>query len=79
MKKKSMFASSTLIEHLLRGGGGIALLWLAIDIADTHPFASLGLGGVVLIVFRGCPICWTIGLFETVYLKYVHLKNSRLI
>lgn len=79
MKKKTMFASNTVIEHLLRGVAGMALLWLAIDIAYTHPFASLGLGIVVLIVFRGCPVCWTIGLFETVYVKYVRFKNRQLV
>jgi len=60
-----MFASNTLTEHILRGAIGIGALWLAVAIAATHPWSSLALGVVVLIAFRGCPICWTIGLFET--------------
>ncbi|CAN7521555.1 hypothetical protein LJR220_004729 [Bradyrhizobium sp. LjRoot220] len=60
-----MFASNTLVEHVLRGVVGIGALWLAIAIAATHPWGSLALGAVVLIAFRGCPICWTIGLLET--------------
>ena len=60
-----MFASNTLIEHVLRGAIGIGALWLAVAIAATHPWSSFALGAVVLIAFRGCPICWTIGLFET--------------
>jgi len=60
-----MFASNTLIEHVLRGAIGIGALWMAVAIAATHPWSSLALGVVVLIAFRGCPICWTIGLFET--------------
>ena len=60
-----MFASNTLIEHVLRGAIGIGALWLAVAIAATHPWSSFALGVVVLIAFRGCPICWTIGLFET--------------
>ena len=61
-----MFASRTLIEHVLRGAVGIGALWLAVTIATTHPWSSLALGALVLLAFRGCPICWTIGLFETV-------------
>ena len=61
-----MFASHTLVEHVLRGAVGIGALWVAVAIAASHPWSSLALGGLVLLAFRGCPICWTIGLFETV-------------
>lgn len=60
-----MFASNTLIEHVLRGAAGIGALWYALKIAEVHPWGSLALGALVLLAFRGCPICWTIGLFET--------------
>jgi hypothetical protein len=65
MTEKTPFASNTLTEHLLRGvvGGG-ALIW-AINIAQAHPLASLGLGVLTLVALRGCPTCWTIGLVET--------------
>ena len=65
-----MFASKTLYEHLLRGVLGIGALWLAVAIGTSHPLGSLALGGMVLLAFRGCPICWTIGLFETVALQW---------
>ena len=61
-----MFASNTLVEHVLRGAVGIAALYYGLITAETHPLGSLALGGVVLLVFRGCPICWTIGLVETI-------------
>jgi hypothetical protein len=61
-----MFASKSLLEHILRGVVGISALWGAVAIAASHPISSLALGAVVLLAFRGCPICWTIGLFETV-------------
>jgi hypothetical protein len=64
-----MFASDTLVEHILRGAIGIGALWLAVAIAASHPWSSLALGGLVLLAFRGCPICWTIGLFETAWQK----------
>jgi len=60
-----MFASKTLIEHVLRGAVGIGALCCAVAIAEIHPWASLALAALVLVVFRGCPVCWTIGLFET--------------
>jgi len=60
-----MFASHSLAEHILRGAAGIGALWWALAIAEAHPWSSLALGGVVLLAFRGCPVCWTIGLFET--------------
>jgi hypothetical protein len=75
MLEKSLFASSSLSEHLLRGIIGIALLWVAIEIAAEQPWASLGLGVLMIIAFKGCPVCWTIGLFETLYLKWTRVKN----
>ena len=60
-----MFASNTLLEHGLRGLVGIGTLWYAVTIAATHPLGSLALGALALLAFRGCPICWTIGLLET--------------
>lgn len=71
-----MFASNTLIEHVLRGAVGIGALWLAVAIAASHPWSSLALGALVLLAFRGCPICWTIGLFETVVRKSRNRQDS---
>lgn len=60
-----MFASNTLLEHGLRGLVGIGTLWYAVTIAATYPLGSLALGVLALLAFRGCPICWAIGLVET--------------
>jgi hypothetical protein len=60
-----MLASNTLLEHGLRGFVGIGTLWYAVAIAATHPLGSLALGVLSLLAFRGCPICWAIGLVET--------------
>lgn len=43
-----MFASVTLMEHVLRGAVGIGALWCAVAIAEIHPRASLALGALVL-------------------------------
>jgi hypothetical protein len=72
-----MFASNTLSEHILRGAIGIGALWIAVAITEAHPWGSLALGGLVLLAFRGCPICWTIGLFETASQRWRsrHVRN----
>lgn len=60
-----MFASATLVEHLLRGAAGIGAIWLAV-VFSASLWLSLGLGVLALLAFRGCPMCWTVGLVETV-------------
>ncbi len=64
-----MFASKSLIEHGLRGIVGIAAIAAAIIVGREPGGAavagSLALGAVALVAFRGCPVCWTIGMFET--------------
>jgi hypothetical protein len=61
-----MFASGSLIAHVTRGAAGAGALWCALFIAATHPWGSLAFGVIGLLAFRGCPVCWTIGLFEMV-------------
>ena len=60
-----MFASRNLMEHLLRGAAGIGLVVFAIDQAGTRPILALGAILAALVAFRGCPMCWTVGLIET--------------
>ena len=65
-----MFASSTLIGHVLRGLIGLGAIVTAILIG-RQPGAvalilSLSLALISLVALRGCPVCWTIGLIETI-------------
>jgi hypothetical protein len=66
-----MFASENLFEHLARGliGFGAVALAVYIGLKPGLGFAvvSLGLGAAALVALRGCPICWTIGLVETIW------------
>jgi hypothetical protein len=64
-----MFASKSVIEHLGRGGIGLAALVATALLAPSHPVLSLALVPVALIALRGCPMCWTVGLVETVIAK----------
>jgi hypothetical protein len=61
-----MFASRTVAQHLVRGAVGFGGLVLAMMLVAHHPVWALlaGAGGVVAL--RGCPMCWTIGLLQTV-------------
>jgi hypothetical protein len=61
-----MFASQGILEHLGRGLVGLGALAGAIAMAPTHPWVSASAVGVGLIALRGCPMCWTIGLIQTV-------------
>ena len=59
-----MFASRTVLGHLMRGGIAAALIGWALEASD----AALAVVAIVLaiIAMRGCPLCWTLGLIETV-------------
>src|SRR5271166_5376512 len=60
-----MFGSAFLGAHLMRGAAAAALLAWAIVLQTAHPWLSLGAGVAALVALRGCPMCWTVGLVET--------------
>jgi tetrahydromethanopterin S-methyltransferase subunit D len=69
-----MFASESMAGHLLRGGIGVALVYWAVQHQGQTFLAMLAAVGALL-AFRGCPACWTIGLFETAVLKWRRLRG----
>ena len=60
------FASRSLAGHLLRGVIAFTLLYAAITQQQAQPFMALLAGAGAMLAMRGCPVCWTIGLVETV-------------
>jgi hypothetical protein len=67
---KSPFASPSITIHLARGASAALLGFLAMLSLHTMTLggsigAVLAAGGA-LFMLRGCPMCWTLGLFETV-------------
>lgn len=62
-----MFGSAFLGAHLMRGAAAAALLAWAIAHQTAHPWLSLGAGVATLVALRGCPMCWTVGLVETLW------------
>ena len=64
-----MFASKTLTGHLARGGIGLGAFALCGTLLPHHPVLALLTIPIELFALRGCPMCWTIGLFETLGAK----------
>ncbi len=60
-----LFASESLIGHLARGAVAIALIAWALAHQETHPSAALLAGLAAMVAMRGCPVCWAVGLVET--------------
>lgn len=65
-----MYCSNSVSVHLLRGAAAIGLIYSAFFLSSYGLIwsAAAGIGAVVLM--RGCPMCWLMGLFET-------MKRSR--
>ena len=76
-----MFGSKTVLAQILRGVIGFGALALAIRLARHADTASvLGsatLAIVALIALRGCPVCWAVGLFETLRSNASHIFSTR--
>ncbi|MFD9370557.1 hypothetical protein ACFWA6_23060 [Streptomyces sp. NPDC060020] len=62
----SGFASASVPRHLARGGVGFGALIGAFALLPVFGPAALLLAPVGLVALRGCPMCWAIGLAETV-------------
>lgn len=63
------YGNKSIVLHLARGAIGAGALVLALRGYDRFGWPALLLVGVTLWMLKGCPICWTIGLFETIAFK----------
>ncbi len=60
-----MYCSSSVSVHLLRGAAAIALLVASVFLISYGlVWSALAVIGAVVLLC-GCPMCWLIGLFET--------------
>lgn len=59
------YASATLTRHLLRGAAGFGAVAGAVLLLPVLGPFSLLLVPAGLWALRGCPMCWTIGLAQT--------------
>lgn len=64
-----MYCSTSVSVHLMRGAAALGLIFAAIYLSTygVEWSALAGIGAVVLL--RGCPMCWLMGLFETMQRK----------
>ena len=61
-----MFASKTVAAHLLRGVIAVALIAWAVTHRSSDPAFAVIAGVLAMVAMRGCPLCWTVGLVETI-------------
>jgi hypothetical protein len=61
-----VFASRSITAHLIRGAIAAALLTWAWLHQSSNPVTAATALIVSLFAMRGCPTCWTMGLFETI-------------
>ena len=64
-----VFGNKTLLLHVVRGVLGFGALAGSLATANTTIWPTLVLMPFALWMFKGCPVCWTIGLFETIALR----------
>ena len=64
-----MFCSRSLSIHLLRGLGGAVLIVLALMSGSERVWLLLPLLIGALLLLRGCPMCWLMGLIGTASLR----------
>ncbi|WFB09103.1 hypothetical protein LRS74_20230 [Streptomyces sp. LX-29] len=60
------FASASLPRHLVRGAVGFGALVGSVALIPAVGPVSLALLPVGLLALRGCPMCWMVGLAQTV-------------
>jgi hypothetical protein len=61
-----MFGSRTIARHIARGTVGFGAVAGAVALTPAQPLVWLVAIPVAALAFRGCPMCWTVGLAETV-------------
>ncbi|GLF99897.1 hypothetical protein [Streptomyces yaizuensis] len=66
MREAGNFSSASLPRHLARGAAGFGSLAASVLLLPATGPVSLLLAPVGLLVLRGCPLCWTFGLVQTV-------------
>lgn len=65
----SFFASKSIAVHLLRGIVGAGALYALIVLLKSNIWWAWMLLPLAFFLFRGCPMCWFVGLLETLALR----------
>ena len=67
-----MFKSGGVVGQILRGVLGFGLLFMGMLYSQVLGWWTLAPLAGALVCFRGCPLCWTVGLVETVLHQKAH-------
>jgi hypothetical protein len=61
-----IFGNRTIGRHLVRGALGITALYISLSTLRGTTWGSLIFLAAALYLLKGCPMCWTLGLIETI-------------
>ena len=64
-RTRTKYCAESVARHLLRGGVGVGLLVWSLQEGTQPLLAWLAALGAVL-AFKGCPLCWSLALIDTV-------------
>jgi hypothetical protein len=70
-----IFGNRTIGRHLLRGALGITALYISLSTLRGTTWGSLIFLAAALYLLKGCPMCWTLGLIETIVMT-IHRRNE---
>lgn len=65
MDLDTTFASRSVRVHLVRGAIGLSLLVAAFALIPLFGAVTLLLALPAVVLLRGCPTCWALGLVQT--------------
>lgn len=71
-----VFGNESLKLHIAKGLVGFAALGGAFWTMNETLIPSIVLLPLSLYLLRGCPLCWTIGLFETIAMRYFKARGK---
>lgn len=70
------FGNKSLTMHLLRGAAGLGAVAVSLATVNQTWWPTLVLMPFAVWMLRGCPMCWTVGLFESIAHK-IHQRADR--
>jgi len=62
----TFFGSPTVVVHLLRGIVGIGFAVVALQYSSILGWWTLVPALIAFVCLGGCPMCWTVGLVDTI-------------
>ena len=70
-----MFGNKSVWVHLLRGALGLLSLFCALVLVERSTWFGLACLPSAIFLLKGCPMCWLVGLGETIVMKVRRLQR----